>query len=102
MILCGSWCVLIVAVPRALARREVYGLTSTPDYSPLGLDEEYGPAIDPLPLRNLRQGMVLIDVSRGSLTGILDDEHLNPLGALQEVSGGSHYDVLLLVQHGHS
>jgi hypothetical protein len=30
--------------------------------------------------------MVLIDVSRGSLTGILDDEHLKSSGALQEVS----------------
>ena len=83
-----DWCILIVAVAWALPRREVYGLTTTPDYSPLGLDQEYGPTVDPLPLGNLRPGMVLIDVSRGSLTGILDEEHLNSSGALQEVSSG--------------
>ena len=102
MIQCGSWVVLIVAVAGGLSRREIYGLTTTPDYSPLGLDEEYGPTIDPLPLGKLRRGMVLIDVSRGSLTGILADEHLTSSGALQEVSRRGQYAVLVLVQHGHT
>jgi hypothetical protein len=78
--------ILIAAGFWALPRRQVYGLTTSPDYSPLGLDEEDGPTVEPLPLEKLRRGMVLIDVSRGSLTGILDDEHLKSSGALQEVS----------------
>lgn len=66
--------------------REIYSLATTPDYSALGLDEN-GPSVEPLPLQNLRRGMTLIDVSRGSLTGILDEEHLaSASGALQEVS----------------
>ena len=78
--------ILFAVVAWVLPRREVYGLTTSPDYSPLGLDQEYGPTVDPLPLGNLRPGMVLIDVSCGSLIGILDEEHLNSSGALQEVS----------------
>ena len=74
------------------ACRQVYGLTTTPNYSADAVldveDEGHTLPVEPLALHQLREDMVLIDVSRGSLTGILDDEHLKSSGALQEVSEG--------------
>jgi hypothetical protein len=71
---------------------EVYALSSTPDADDELVTREVSPEgpitvpIEVLPVESLREGMVLIDVTRSrSLRGILDHEMQSSTSVLQEV-----------------